>query len=78
MVDRSLPGSEAPRPVAEGRGEVGELGQRPEVAHRHHRLHAGAPFGVLCGVVTAIVPGPDGDLYVVSLDSGTVYRISAK
>lgn len=37
-----------------------------------------AVVGTGFGVVTAIAQGPDGDLYVVSLDSGTVYRISAK
>ena len=37
------------------------------------------PFvvGTGFGVVTAIHQGPDGDLYVLSLDSGTIYRIYA-
>ena len=37
-----------------------------------------AVVGTGFGVVTAIHQGPGGDLFVLSLDSGTVYRISAK
>lgn len=37
-----------------------------------------AVVGTGFGVVTSIQQGPGGDLYVLSLDSGTVYRISAK
>ena len=33
-------------------------------------------FGTDFGIVTDIETGPDGHLYVVSLDEGTVYEIS--
>ncbi len=39
---------------------------------------ASAVVGTGFGVITSIQQGPDGDLYVLSLDSGTLHRISAK